>query len=100
MAAPYPVLQRADQTVLEWSKELAARFGVAADPFRANPTRLMDFPAQTVRVDLMGGSRTEFKWAFAIVSEAHRTIAALAEHCGHHVFPSHDAKVYRDGVLI
>lgn len=84
---------------LEGSEELAARFGVPIDTFRPNPTRLMDFPTQTVHVDLMDGSRVEFKRAFAIVSEASKTIAVFTEHCGHHVFPSHDAKVFLDGVL-
>lgn len=74
-------------------------FGVAVDTFRADPTRLMDFPPQTVRVDLMDGSRVEFRRAFAIVGEVRKTIAVFTEHCGHHVFPSHDAKVFVDGVL-
>jgi hypothetical protein len=85
--------------VLEWAEELAARFGVTVEAFTANPTRLLDFPAETVRVDLMDGSRVEFRWAFAIVSESRRAIAVFTEHCGHHVFPSHEAKVFRDGVL-
>lgn len=79
---------------------MAARFGVAVDTFRFNPTRLMDFPPQTVRVDLMDDSHVEFRRAFAIVSEARSKIAVFTEHCGHHVFPSHGAKVFHDGVLV
>lgn len=70
MAAPYPVPQHARQIELEWSQEPAARFGVAVDTFKANPMRLMDYPAQTVRIDLMDGSRVEFRRAFAIASKA------------------------------
>jgi hypothetical protein len=84
---------------LEWSDELAARFGVTIETFTANSTRLMDFPAETIRVDLMDGSYVEFRWAFAIVSQSRQAIAVFAEHCGHHVFPIHEAKVFRDGVL-
>lgn len=42
----------------------------------------------------------QFERAFHIVSEAKRAIAVFTEHCGHHVFPYHDAKVYRDGLLV
>lgn len=49
---------------------------------------------------LMDGSVVQFERAFHIASEAKRAIAVVMEHCGHHVFPYHEAKVYRDGLLV
>lgn len=48
----------------------------------------------------MDGSIVQFEWAFQIASEAKRAIAVFTEHCGHHVYPHHEAKVYRDGLLV
>ena len=60
----------------------------------------MDYPIDGVRVELMDGSQVEFKYAFALVSEELKTIAVFTEHCGHHVYPYHEAKVYQAGHLL
>lgn len=48
----------------------------------------------------MDGSLVEFKYAFALVSEERKAIAVFTEHCGHHVYPYHEAKVYEAGRLV
>jgi hypothetical protein len=45
----------------------------------------------------MDGSFAEFRYAFALVSEHRRAIAVFTEHCGHHLFPYHEARVVMDG---
>ncbi|WP_186411810.1 hypothetical protein [Candidatus Propionivibrio aalborgensis] len=47
----------------------------------------------------MDDSQVEFKYAFFIVSETRKAIAVFTEHCGHHVFPYHEARVFREGLL-
>lgn len=59
----------------------------------------MTYPMGTTRVELMDGSVAEFKYAFALVSEERKAIAVFTEHCGHHIFPYHEAKVLQDGLL-
>jgi hypothetical protein len=92
--------RHADQIIVEWAVELAAHFGVTVEALRADPTRLVDFPAGKLRIELMDGSYVEFHWAFALINETFKAIAVFTEHCGHHVFPSHEAKVFGDGVLV
>ena len=77
----------------EWAEELAARFRVPVADILAKPTAILDFPPETVRVELMDSSSVEFRRAFAVISEGKRAIAVFTEHCGHHVFPYHEAKV-------
>jgi hypothetical protein len=93
----YPIPSLAKQLELDWAAELATRFGCTEAEFRANPAKLLDFPAQRLRVELMDGSFVEFRHAFALVSEPRKTIAVFTEHCGHHLFPYHEARVVVDG---
>ena len=96
----YPVTRMSNELEREWSVELAKRFGQENATFLATPTKFMEYPIQTVRVELMDGSHVEFKYAFALVSEELKTIAVFTEHCGHHVYPYHEAKVYQSGQLV
>lgn len=47
----------------------------------------------------MGQSCVEFCYAIFIVRESKRAIAVFTEHCAHHLYPYHEAKIYRDGKL-
>ena len=96
----YPVNRISDELVREWAAELAKRFGQEVEHFLASPTKFMEYPIEPVRVELMDGSHVEFKYAFALVSEELKTIAVFTEHCGHHVYPYHEAKVYQAGQLV
>lgn len=96
----FPVPALAKQLEQEWAPQLAARFEVDLTEFLARPTRLMNFPAQTVTVELMDGSSANFRWAFPLVDAPRRAIAVFTEHCGHHIYPSHEARVLVDGVLV
>ena len=78
---------------------LAARAGCSAVEFQEAPESFMNYPIETMRVDLMDGSSVTFKYAFALINPAWKAIAVFTEHCGHHVFPWHEARVWRDGVL-
>jgi hypothetical protein len=42
----------------------------------------------------------EFQWAFHIVSESKKAIAVFTEHCGHHLYPYHEAQIFRDEKLV
>ena len=79
---------------------LAVRFGVREADFRAQPTRFMSYPSGSCRVALMDGSVVELRWSFALVSADLRAVAVFSEHCGHHVFPLHEATVYEQGVQV
>ena len=96
----YSVNRVSAELECEWSFELAKRFGQDVNNFLVTPTRYMEYPIETVRVELMDGSLVEFKYAFALVSEERKAIAVFTEHCGHHVFPYHEAKVYQAGQLV
>jgi hypothetical protein len=93
----FPVPSLARQLESEWAAELARHLGCAEAEFQVAPTKHMRFPSQTLRVELMDGSFAEFRYAFALVSEARKTIAVFTEHCGHHLFPYHEARVVVDG---
>ena len=95
----YPVPSLARQIESEWASELAEHFGRHTDEVLQKVRPWFDFPLGDLRIELMDGSTVQFCWAFHIVSEAKRAIAVFTEHCGHHVFPYHEAKVYRDGQL-
>ena len=95
-----PVPRLASQIEQEWAEELASRFGCTAEEMRANPARLINFPSGILRIKLTDASMVEFRRAFHIVSESKKTIAVFTEHCGHHLFPCHEAQVYRDGDLV
>jgi hypothetical protein len=92
---PIPALAR--QLEQEWAAELAAHLGCSEAEFRANPVRHLNYPCQRLRVELMDESFAEFRWAFALVSEERKAIAVFTEHCGHHLFPYHEARVVVDG---
>ncbi|RYF27161.1 MAG: hypothetical protein EOO33_05390 [Comamonadaceae bacterium] len=94
----FPVPRLAEAAALEWAEELGARLGCNAQDVRRNPVGI-SFPHHTVRVELMDQSAVEFKNALFVVSDAKRAIAVFTEHCGHHVLPYHDAKVFVDGEL-
>ena len=96
----YPVPRLSAQIIQEWAPELAARYGCTVEAFLAKPGHMIFFPSQTLRLELMDESVVEFKYAFALVSEARRTIAVFTEHCGHHVFPHYQTKVICDGSLV
>jgi hypothetical protein len=93
----FPVPSLARQLEQEWASELASRFGCSEAEFRVNPGRHLDYPSQRLRVELMDESFVEFRWAFALVSEERKAIAVFTEHCGHHLFPYHEARVVVDG---
>jgi hypothetical protein len=98
-AIRYPVPRLAKQLVEEWAEDLAAQTGRAVEELRENH-ELLDFPNGVLRIELMDQSAVEFHSAFHIVSERRRAIAVFTEHCGHHVFPYHEAKVFRNGALV
>ncbi|MDO8387796.1 MAG: hypothetical protein Q7T13_15560 [Polaromonas sp.] len=96
----YPVPSLARQLESEWAPELAAHFGRSVGDVLQPVRPWFDFPGGQLRIELMDGSVVQFEWAFHIASDAKRAIAVFTEHCGHHVFPHHEAKVYRDGALL
>jgi len=95
----FPVPTLADQLEREWAPQLAALLEVELTEFLARPTRYMAYRSQTVTVELMDGSSANFRWAFPLVDAPRRAIAVFTEHCGHHVYPSHEARVLVDGVV-
>lgn len=48
----------------------------------------------------MDDSCVEFKYCTFLVNEEKKAIAVFTEHCGNHVFPYHEARIYRDGKLL
>ena len=96
----YPVPLHARQMIGEWAEALARRFGVTVDEVTGPSTRWLSFPAGSLRVELVDGSVVEFQCAFFLVSEEKKAIAVFTEHCGHHAFPYHDAKVFAGGVRV
>ena len=61
---------------------------------------MIDCSPHRIRIELMDGSKVEFRCAFALVNESQHAIAVFSEHCGYHVFPCHEAKLFHDGVLV
>lgn len=95
----YPIPALAQQIELEWTEELAAYCGCALEEV-ADKVRTFSLPKGTIKIELMDESCVEFRWAFFIVSEPKRTIVVFTEHCGHHLYPYHEARIYRDGELV
>jgi hypothetical protein len=95
----FPVPKFSKQLVQDWAEELSGRTGHSAEHIRQN-TECLDYPNEKLRIELMDGSAVEFQWAFHISSDEHGSIAVFTEHCGHHVFPCHGAKVFRNGKLV
>lgn len=93
----FPIPSLARQLETEWAPELAAHLGCNEADFRSAPGKYLAFPSQGLRVELMDGSFAELRWAFALVSEERKAVAVFTEHCGHHLFPYHEARVIVDG---
>lgn len=96
----YPIPALAQQIELEWAEELASYYGREPEEVAAKIRSWFALPPGTVRIELMDQSRVEFHWAIFIVSESKRAIAVFSEHCGHHLYPYHQARIYRDGELM
>jgi hypothetical protein len=96
----YTVPKHALQIINEWAAELSSRFDCSVDAINEQSKQLLSFPIETVRIELMDDSVVEFKYAFYLVNEEQKAIAVFTEHCGHHIFPYHDAKVFCDGNLM
>ena len=96
----YQVPTHSKAVIGQWAEALASRFSCTVETVTGQSNRWLSFPNATVRVVLMDDSHIEFKYAFHLVSEAQRSIAVFTEHCGHHVLPYHEAKVFVDGALV
>ena len=95
----FPVPRMATAIEVEWAEMLSDRAGCTVADFLARPTFFMNYPIETLRVELMDGSTASFKYAFALVNPDWKAIGVFTEHCGHHVFPWHEARVWRDEIL-
>lgn len=94
--AKYPVVQRSHAMVLDWADELAAVLGRPADEIRSDGLGAGDFPGEGVlQVRLADSSTLRFRYALHAVRPSEHALAVFTEHCGHHVFPLHDAEVSR-----
>lgn len=100
MARPYPVPSLAVQIEVEWAAELASHFGRTVDEIQHQVRPWFGFPQGHLRIELMDGSVVQFFHAFHVVSEIKRTIAVFTEHCGNHLYPYHEARVFRDDALV
>lgn len=100
MKKALPIPRIAAALEQEWAEELAARAGVATEAFLSSPSTHMSYPSEGVRLELMDGLVVEFKYAFALVKPEWHAIAVFTEHCGHHVYPNHEARVYQEGALV
>lgn len=96
----YPVPALAQQIELEWTEELAVYCGCACEEVAEKLLSWFSLPTGTIKIKLMDESCVEFRWAFFVVSEQKRAVAVFTEHCGNHVFPYHEAQIYRDGELV
>ena len=84
----------------QWADEIAELLKTTPEKIRNGEIDFFAAPLATVRVELMDDSFVEFRSACSIVSGEKRAIAVLTEHCGYHVFPIHEAKIYHDGKLV
>ncbi|MEO7886045.1 MAG: hypothetical protein ABIR76_04840 [Polaromonas sp.] len=96
----YPIPALARQLERDWAPELATYFKQDVDEVLASIRPWFDFPGGSLRIELMDGSILQFKHAIFIVSESKKTVAVFTEHCGNHIYPHHEAKIYRDGTLV
>jgi len=96
----YPVPALSEQLEREWASELSAYFTVGVDEIRAPARPWFEFPNGSLRIELMDGSVVQFNYAIFIVNESKKAVAVFTEHCGNHIYPYHEAKVYRDEVLV
>lgn len=96
----YPIPALAQQLEREWASEIAACFERSVDDVLAQVRPWLEFPGGSLRIELMDESFVQFKNAIFIVSEPKKAIAVFTEHCGNHIYPYHEAKVYRDEALV
>jgi len=96
----YPVPSLALKLEREWALELADYFSVDIDEVVTAVRPWFEFPGGLLRITLMDESVVQFKHAIFIVSEAKKAIAVFTEHCGNHIYPYDEAKIYRDGTLV
>lgn len=96
----FPIAALAQQIELDWAEELASYYGRAPDEVAEKVRPWFLLPPGILRIELMDQSCVEFRYAIFIVSEHKRAIAVFTEHCGYHLYPYHDARIYRDGELV
>ena len=84
----------------QWADEIAELLKTTPEKIRTGEIDFFAAPLATVRVELMDDSFVEFRSACSIVSGEKRAIAVFTEHCGYHVFPIHEAKIYHNGKLV
>lgn len=83
----------------QWADEIATLLKTTSEDIRKGEVDLFEIPLGVVRIELMDESFVEFRSACCIVSGEKRAIAVLTEHCGYHVFPIHEAKIFHGGKL-
>ena len=92
----HPVPRLAKQLISEWADELSQHLGRPSEQIRNEGLGAADFSARgSLHVQLADGSFVQFECAFHVVNPHKHAIAVFTEHCGHHVFPFHDAVVTR-----
>lgn len=96
----YAVPVMADLIQGQWALELADKLNVSVEAISSGQLDLLSVSLKSVRIVLMDESVVDFKDSLFVVSESRRAIAVFTEHCGYHVFPYHEAKVYVDGELV
>lgn len=90
------VVDWASSIVHDWVTLLAIHLGRSVEEIQSNGLQASDFPpAGDLEVRLADGSRMTFKNAFSLVDPTSYSIAVFSEHCGHHVFPYHEATIVR-----
>ena len=91
-----PVPRLAEQLISEWAAELSNHLNRPAEEICKSGLSAQDFPASgSLHIKLMDGSFVQFEHAFHVVNPNRYAIAVFTEHCGHHVFPFHEAVVTR-----
>ena len=100
MTTRFPVPSLARRIEEEWAAELATHFGRERGDVLHQVRPWFQFPTELLRIELMDGSTVQFVNAFHIVDEAKHAIVVFTEHCGHHVYPYHEARVFKDGRLV
>jgi hypothetical protein len=83
----------------DWAPELAKALNCSEAAVLSGQTFIATVPLGTVKINLMDDSNVKFRHALFLVNEERRAIAVFTEHCGNHVFPFHESKVYVDGQL-
>lgn len=97
---PSPSQQHSSHLVNEWRAELSEFLGRSVEDIEQRGLNASDFTGQSVSIELADGSCAEFRYSFVCMSLQKQSIVIFTEHCGHHLFSWHDAKVFIDGVLV